>query len=427
MDCIELKSLLAYTRAELNNDAAAAIEAHLDGCRECAGLLASLKEVAPRLDEAPAGEPPDGFRHDVLDRLPSPASAGRSTRSWARRWASAAAAVVITLAVQAFVWNPLAGSNQVHTVFAFAGASQTDAILHLTAHPDGTYSGPAFTGRHTPEQIGRQLVERELRFSHVVVSAPGPETVDIDLTDLKPLTDALGISSLTLKGSVVGTMTDPAVTVRGSESAAGEKFRLHPILVSQRDLRLVCHGGGLFASDHFDGLRTVKEMLATAAVTDGGFDSITLAPPADANDTIMVDLNELQPLTERLNISSLTLEDGVQGLLRHDAVLTPAAPPPATRIFGWLRRTLRRLDRDGPEVRSIRLSDGFDGRVWIEPALVDVDQLGEIIARLREHSPDLGVTLVAPPEGRDGFRTRIRAALQEAGVGRIDFESPPGR
>ena len=67
MNCHETREILEeYRRRELEPDRARAVEAHLQGCPACRGILAREEAVA-RLRRAPEAGSPEGIRREAME------------------------------------------------------------------------------------------------------------------------------------------------------------------------------------------------------------------------------------------------------------------------------------------------------------------------------------------------------------------------
>jgi len=103
MRCEDVRERLsAFQDDELDGVTSREIEHHLEGCSECAGFLAEMKELSDRVRaEAPYHRAPDSLRDDLSRAAWSNARRGRAigrrVDMVARGWLGAAAAVLVIL------------------------------------------------------------------------------------------------------------------------------------------------------------------------------------------------------------------------------------------------------------------------------------------------------------------------------------------
>lgn len=88
MNCKTVQSKLsAHTDGELSRSEAARVEAHLEGCTECADAYGRLRDLSDRLRALPGMEVPPGFAADVRRAAEENrrAAPGRTLRLFGRR------------------------------------------------------------------------------------------------------------------------------------------------------------------------------------------------------------------------------------------------------------------------------------------------------------------------------------------------------
>ncbi|MFI5832623.1 anti-sigma factor domain-containing protein [Micromonospora sp. NPDC051300] len=135
----------AYVLDAVDDVERAAFARHLDGCESCALELAEFRETAARLADSTWSVPPPALREAVLAEIrrtpqerPRPAGRSGSGRAgaWRRRFAVAAAAVLLAGGAGAATW--VTQEQRVRDARTEAGAARDEAgrIRAVLAAPD---------------------------------------------------------------------------------------------------------------------------------------------------------------------------------------------------------------------------------------------------------------------------------------------------
>jgi len=218
--------ILEYYRGELSARRAHRIEGHLEVCDSCRSEWASLQAVGEWLatwEDEPVAEGSIAKVRSTLEVLKTTdvghmavnGRSGRTFRPWLRRAAMAAAVMAAVLLFQTFVWNPIKSSVNLRAVFnlstpAFAlpaGQAVPDTILVLTVYPDETFSAPMLEGRYQLDELIARLkagVKKGQYRGILLISTDTDNPVSIDLKELDPLKEELGVDDIHVGSGVVG-------------------------------------------------------------------------------------------------------------------------------------------------------------------------------------------------------------------------------
>ncbi|MCX6570491.1 MAG: zf-HC2 domain-containing protein [Candidatus Aminicenantes bacterium] len=93
-DCRSAESFYLYLEGELGPSERRGLEAHLETCPSCRGVLAERRLLYEAFTSLPPFEVPPNFALSVMDRLPEPAAAGPR---WLAALASGLTALVVGL------------------------------------------------------------------------------------------------------------------------------------------------------------------------------------------------------------------------------------------------------------------------------------------------------------------------------------------
>ncbi len=151
-------------------------------------------------------------------RIEHPAVNGDSTRPfrpWLRRVALVALVVMATMLFQTVIWSPLRPTVNLGTIFSLtspayaqtAGEAVPDTVLVLTVHTETTFSTDLLEGRFELDELIRQLkpLLREGEYRDILLTGSGgDDPVSVNLSDLDPLREELGIDEIHVGSGVVG-------------------------------------------------------------------------------------------------------------------------------------------------------------------------------------------------------------------------------
>lgn len=142
----------AYLDGDLTASARTAVDAHLEGCGECATLLGELRATLEHLRALPDPEPPIGLATRVMARVPE-APPLRASRWLPVGVAAAAAALLLVQAASRDSSAPVAGNDP--------PAAPATRAFGLDA-PDGARPTPGSEPGRTRSSLGPQAIEREV-------------------------------------------------------------------------------------------------------------------------------------------------------------------------------------------------------------------------------------------------------------------------
>jgi hypothetical protein len=218
--------ILEFYRNELPPRESRKIEAHLDTCETCRLEFDSCRATGEWL----ATWPDRPLEESVIEkvrrnlelidssRIEHPAANGDSTRPfrpWLRRAAMVALVVMATMLFQTVVWSPLRPTVNLGTIFSLtspayaqtAGEAVPDTVLVLTVHTETTFSTDLLEGRFELDDLIRELksllLEGEYR-DILLTGSDSDDPVSINLSDLDPLREELGIDEIHVGSGVVG-------------------------------------------------------------------------------------------------------------------------------------------------------------------------------------------------------------------------------
>jgi|GEM_PF-4822595 len=226
MQHLSSDEIFEYLKGRLGPETAATIGRHLEECTACRAELEAVTKTADWLNSWDDEEVPAASLERVkaavagstpIAPLPPPDNrrTGSRTGRWLPRLGAAAAAAVVVLAVQAFLWNPFSATVNVQGVLALtppalampAGQVVPDTVLVITIHADGAVSVPEIEGELTIEELTRRLPGQVApgTWRTILLLGSDPDNpVSVRLDRFEPLKEALGISGLRVGSGVMG-------------------------------------------------------------------------------------------------------------------------------------------------------------------------------------------------------------------------------
>ncbi len=218
--------ILEFYRNELPPRESRKIELHLAACETCRLEFESCRATGDWL----ATWPDRPLEESVIEkvrrsvelidssRIEHPVVNGDSTRPfrpWLRRAAMVALVVMATMLFQTVIWSPLRPTVNLGTIFSLtspayaqtAGEAVPDTVLVLTVHTETTFSTDLLEGRFELDELIRQLkpLLREGEYRDILLTGSGgDDPVSVNLSDLDPLREELGIDEIHVGSGVVG-------------------------------------------------------------------------------------------------------------------------------------------------------------------------------------------------------------------------------
>ncbi|MFC1629197.1 zf-HC2 domain-containing protein, partial [Gemmatimonadota bacterium] len=216
--------LLDHRKGELPEEDAKEIEFHLELCDECRIEWEAIGSLEQRLADWQMVDTTGKFAEGAIRRLDregviptgNDCAIDRSSTlpRWLRQAALATAAVAATLLFQAMVWNPLGEALPFRAIVSLTspayamstGQATPDTILVLTMHHDETMSTPIVPGRYEIGELIEELISiiQPGDYTEIFVVGDDPDRpVSFSTSDLNPLTEVLGISSVRFGEGIV--------------------------------------------------------------------------------------------------------------------------------------------------------------------------------------------------------------------------------
>lgn len=209
----------AFVLGHLGSDEAAAVRAHLDGCRACreeAAELAAVAELLPMVDAervgAPAEPPPD-----MLDGVLTRIERERETRHRSRRRSivvrvsAVAAALALALVILVVALQPSSSpSGEVVAMTATLPGVQGEAVVH--GDPSATWVELTTSGLSVGETYAVWLEEtstRERSPLGTFTAVEGDLYISLYSTLLRDRAASIGVSAADGSTVMRGTIPEP--------------------------------------------------------------------------------------------------------------------------------------------------------------------------------------------------------------------------
>ncbi|MFC1500280.1 zf-HC2 domain-containing protein, partial [Candidatus Zixiibacteriota bacterium] len=400
--------LLDHRKGELQAEHAREIEFHLELCDACRSEWEAIGTLERCLDDWKEVDSNGEAAKVIIRRLDregviptgSDHAGGRSPNlpRWFRRAVLATAAVAATLLFQAMVWNPLGEPAPFRAIVslttpAYAMSSteaMPDTILVLTLHHDETMSTPVMPGRFQIADMVEGLIDllEPGEYSEIlVVGSDADHPVTFSTSDLDPLTEAIGIDSVTFGEGIVAI-----------ERIRNENY-VHinvPIETVSRSLHV---------------RRVISDSLLRA---------IALEVRADSVDVVMVaSLDSLwtRALEIRVTPHQLRIEPDIRVRVNQAVEIEPQ------RVVLHIRESIRSMiDSLTVPIQAV-LTVNDAGLVLMDRAAVPIEEVEDALRRLKDLNPEITLLILIPEDsGEDDAGYLLVKIANELGIEKISIK-----